>query len=1220
MAVNERDVIATGMVAPNIVDRMAGEPTAVSNDDDWTVVEETPAPTANDEWTVVEESPAPNVALSSRIQRGLDSGLAMESQIGRDRTMGTVGSDLAVKAASGANAMVGNLAGLYGLTTGDMDNPVSEQAKSGQAYWEAKVSPELKAQEGERRAAIDAADGEWAKAGTAVWETLKNPALLSSSLAEQGAMLMPMVGAGRAAGATAKALGAGKVAADTAAVAGGVGAGAVLQGADTGGDAFERLMALPDPVWAQNAEYRTLIEHDIDPNDAKQRVALRLSRDSAAIAAIASGALNLLPGARVLEKSLAGVPVAGKLGGKVIAGAAGEMAQEGGEEAIGMAAQNRAVQGVDLNQSLAQGVGEAGGMGAVVGGPMGGVAGALSRGEVSGLPPPNRLSVDDIIGGQVGDGTPNAEGGASIPGPTLPASMPVPVTDANSPAVRGHAEDVTPEQVELAPAPAEAPLVDAAEELRGQMREPAPTANIDVVEREMPVTQVELAPPPVDAKPPPEPPASNIDIAERQVERIDAAPAPSGMQKPEQTHIENDEGAERAAAPPLADEPQTVTDRKKAKVAGRDARAASERYHKEAAIKPDTDDLLTAVAKAGGISREAAAAAGIDPAEFTRRGWKIKRVFTTSGMPLEAMSEHLAQLGYPVTDEHGYGENAMLAALDRSLRGEKLGTMQAQQDTLDAMADQRDAEFDMEDPFGADGLHLDDSEYDGLESHGQQAVFDAMERARDAGLTDDDIEALTERAAIKELSNDDFIREIEQEAEAKRGHSAGPAQVSGEQGEGARTEAPPALDSYTAEDLAALDKQKADAAAARAKQEAKAQADDERGSFTLTGSNSAVDQAEARGQSNLFDTAPPPTVEPTKDRETVTRERLAAMSERVLGAFEEGKKPPPEPPRERKEGELDELDGFKPGDRVTYSSTDGANTYTGTVESVADRSGNKRVHIKSDVTGQVRNESLKRIKHLVDTAAHEAATSPQNDLPAPTEAQIQAGNYKKGHVNVDGLDISIENPEGSKRRPEWPTLKSHYGYLKRTEGGDGEHIDVFVKPGATESPGVYIVDQIDPKTGNFDEHKVMLGFESARAAREAYLVNYTKDWKGLGAVTFKPMDDFKTWLQGENTSEPANIDLREKAASTKAQTKPATEQPQAADQSVKAPDISPDKTTNVTRLKAIPPAVARRVRVSVDQMIEGQGVMSTEATAHDALKDIKREIAVFKKLLACVSK
>lgn len=80
----------------------------------------------------------------------------------------------------------------------------------------------------------------------------------------------------------------------------------------------------------------------------------------------------------------------------------------------------------------------------------------------------------------------------------------------------------------------------------------------------------------------------------------------------------------------------------------------------------------------------------------------------------------------------------------------------------------------------------------------------------------------------------------------------------------------------------------------------------------------------------------------------------------------------------------------------------------------------------------------------VATAAAEAATNPQNDLPAPTDAQKEAGNYKKGHVRINGHDISIENPAGSQRDPRWPALKNHYGYFKGTVGKDKDHVDVFM--------------------------------------------------------------------------------------------------------------------------------------------------------------------------------
>lgn len=162
-------------------------------------------------------------------------------------------------------------------------------------------------------------------------------------------------------------------------------------------------------------------------------------------------------------------------------------------------------------------------------------------------------------------------------------------------------------------------------------------------------------------------------------------------------------------------------------------------------------------------------------------------------------------------------------------------------------------------------------------------------------------------------------------------------------------------------------------------------------------------------------------------------------------------------------------------------------------------------------------------------AAHDAATSPQNDLAEPSQEQKEAGNYQKGHILINGLDISIENPVGSKRTgidrdgKKWSiTMKHHYGYIKRTIGADEEHIDLFVKdhtPADYDGP-VFVVDQVHPDTGEFDEHKVMLGFATEEEARTAYASNYAKDWKGLAAITEMPFEGFKDWTREEKQDEP----------------------------------------------------------------------------------------------------
>ena len=135
----------------------------------------------------------------------------------------------------------------------------------------------------------------------------------------------------------------------------------------------------------------------------------------------------------------------------------------------------------------------------------------------------------------------------------------------------------------------------------------------------------------------------------------------------------------------------------------------------------------------------------------------------------------------------------------------------------------------------------------------------------------------------------------------------------------------------------------------------------------------------------------------------------------------------------------------------------------------------------------------------------------------PTDGQKEAGNYKKGHINVDGYDVTIENPKGSTRSGKdadgktWSIKMNYdYGYILGTKGVDGDHIDVYLSDNPT-SGNVYVVDQINQKDGSFDEHKVMYGFPSMEAAREAYASQYEKGWK-VGTITEVSREDFKKWV------------------------------------------------------------------------------------------------------------
>jgi hypothetical protein len=143
----------------------------------------------------------------------------------------------------------------------------------------------------------------------------------------------------------------------------------------------------------------------------------------------------------------------------------------------------------------------------------------------------------------------------------------------------------------------------------------------------------------------------------------------------------------------------------------------------------------------------------------------------------------------------------------------------------------------------------------------------------------------------------------------------------------------------------------------------------------------------------------------------------------------------------------------------------------------------------------------------------------------PTEAQKQAGNYQKGHISFQGLPISIENPKGSTRSGKGPDGKEwsvkmpyDYGYIKRTQGADGDHVDVCIGPDHT-SDHVFLVDQHDHRTKQFDEHKVMLGYRTKEAAMAAYCGGFS-DGKGperMKTMVRLSMPEFKTWLKKHDT-------------------------------------------------------------------------------------------------------
>lgn len=165
-------------------------------------------------------------------------------------------------------------------------------------------------------------------------------------------------------------------------------------------------------------------------------------------------------------------------------------------------------------------------------------------------------------------------------------------------------------------------------------------------------------------------------------------------------------------------------------------------------------------------------------------------------------------------------------------------------------------------------------------------------------------------------------------------------------------------------------------------------------------------------------------------------------------------------------------------------------------------------------------------KEDIDTAAAEAD-------PNPTPAQAEAGNYKKGRFKWNGLDMVIETAKGEERRgtaqdgTAWSvTMPAHYGDIKRTEGADGDPVDFYMGENP-ESDQVFIVDQVEPETGKFDEHKVVLGANNREDAHAVYVAGFS-DGTGesrMGAMTEHSVDSFKEWLNTDDTKQPADSTL-----------------------------------------------------------------------------------------------
>ena len=206
------------------------------------------------------------------------------------------------------------------------------------------------------------------------------------------------------------------------------------------------------------------------------------------------------------------------------------------------------------------------------------------------------------------------------------------------------------------------------------------------------------------------------------------------------------------------------------------------------------------------------------------------------------------------------------------------------------------------------------------------------------------------------------------------------------------------------------------------------------------------------------------------------------------------------------------------------------------LEELTTRLQNVKSHAKETGWNKMTTRLARELKKELDTRFPEWDIPKKIDIENaaqdvninPTEAQKESGTYKKGHISIQGLPITIENPRGSVRSgkdingKEWSVnMPAHYGYIKRTKGADGDNIDVYIGDNPSSSK-VFIFDQIDKDTKNFDEHKVMIGFNSQQEAEQYYKSAFNDGFGGdrVGAITQMDIKEFKNWLNKSNNKKP----------------------------------------------------------------------------------------------------
>ena len=303
-----------------------------------------------------------------------------------------------------------------------------------------------------------------------------------------------------------------------------------------------------------------------------------------------------------------------------------------------------------------------------------------------------------------------------------------------------------------------------------------------------------------------------------------------------------------------------------------------------------------------------------------------------------------------------------------------------------------------------------------------------------------------------------------------------------------------------------------DAAIAERKRIAETEAGQRGGNKATEQTEDAVQRSAEPQQPAVAETEPakqeetPQTEEPNTD--TIAEEEEEALRNRITETDEEWTEPSANGDIYKQKLLIDGKEVIK------VDAPDESKNYPGTYYEVDGKQFGDLQEVVRHIDGAEQPLSAK-----IKTASADVNTE-------PTEAQKEAGNYKKGHVQVGTFDITIEQPQGSVRKgtdangKQWESkMHNTYGYFRGTEGVDGDHIDVFLSNDIDGWNGrkVYVVDQYNPD-GTFDEHKVMLGFNDMDEAKSDYLANYEKGWEDGRRIVVSTtnLEYFEKWIDSSH--------------------------------------------------------------------------------------------------------